>query len=165
MYAYSMAAAHHNLPHLTVLHYMVSNIDVTEEGWKHIDQLEDHVCELPNQEGIFYAHSILPTVLHYCQFYRIGEYGFQKRRLKKLLFDCNAPMMSIPPQNSSLLRYKNRDGEIIKLGKTASRRGTFMLCTIHMAINAMLEYYKQRMCTPETINRQTLVNLVSKEYY
>jgi peptidyl serine alpha-galactosyltransferase len=32
MFAYSMAAAHQQLPHLRVDHFMVSNIDVDEEG-------------------------------------------------------------------------------------------------------------------------------------
>lgn len=35
MFAYSLAAAHQQLPHLRVEHFMVSNIDVDEEGGCH----------------------------------------------------------------------------------------------------------------------------------
>jgi hypothetical protein len=166
MYAYSMAAAHEELPHLTVLHMMVSNIDMDEEGWVYIDKLQEDVCQPPDtQTQLFYAEHVLPTVLHFCQFYRIGEYGFQKRRLRKMMFECNAPLMAIPPANISTVRYKNRDGEIVKLGVKQSRRGTFMLCTIHYAINEMLLYYKSKMCPAEKINTKPSVNLVSKEFW
>eukprot|EP01033_Poteriospumella_lacustris_P015820 gene15820-11322_t len=166
MYAYSMAAAHEELPHLTVLHMMVSNIDMDEEGWVYIDKLQEDVCQPPDtQTKLFYAEHVLPTVLHFCQFYRIGEYGFQKRRLRKMMFECNAPLMAIPPANISTVRYKNRDGEIVKLGVKQSRRGTFMLCTIHYAINEMLLYYKSKMCPAEKINTKPSVNLVSKEFW
>lgn len=167
MYAYSMAAAHNELPHLTMLHLMVSNIDVDEEGWKHIDVLQDDVCQAPDADtGLFYpSQNAFPTVLHHCQFYRIGEFGFQKRRLRKQMFECNAPLMAQPPRNISEVRYKNRDGEIVKLGVRGSRRGTFMLCTIHYAINAMLRYYKEKMCAPDKMNLTPSVNLVSKEFW
>lgn len=39
MYAYSMAAAHQELPHLTLMNYMISNTDMDEEGWPFIDAL------------------------------------------------------------------------------------------------------------------------------
>lgn len=111
MYAYSMAAAHQNLPHLTMMSYMVSNIDMDEEGWKYIDVFQDNVCEEP-VDGIFYPGQSLPTVLHYCQFYRSGEFGFQKRRIRKQLFDCDKPMMAHLPMDLGKNRYKNRDGEV-----------------------------------------------------
>ena len=111
MYAYSMAAAHQNLPHWTMLNHMVSNIDMDEEGWKYIDVFGDNVCEEP-LDGIFYPQYVLPTVLHYCQFYRSGEFGFQKRRIRKSLFDCDQPMMAHLPKDLGKNRYKNRDGEV-----------------------------------------------------
>eukprot|EP01031_Cornospumella_fuschlensis_P026522 gene26523-32051_t len=43
MYAYSMAAAHLQLPHFTLNSYMVSNIN-DEEGWAHVDALGKKVC-------------------------------------------------------------------------------------------------------------------------
>lgn len=111
MYAYSMAAAHNNLPHYIMRHYMVSNIDMDEEGWSYIDALKDEVCEYP-VDGIYYPGKPLPNILHYCQFYRSGEFGFQKRRLRKTIFDCDKPLLAAIPTDQGLVRYKNRDGEV-----------------------------------------------------
>lgn len=111
MYAYSMAAAHEELPHYIVRHQMISNIEMDEEGWSYIDPLGDNVCD-PPVEGVYYPGHVLPNVLHYCQFYRSGEFGFQKRRIKKSLFDCDGPMMAAIPQDQGKIRYKNRDGDV-----------------------------------------------------
>jgi hypothetical protein len=72
MYAYSMAAADQDLPHITMQHHMVSNIDMSDEGWKWIDVLEDNVCQ-PSVQGKYYPGKPMPTFLHYCQFFRVGE--------------------------------------------------------------------------------------------
>jgi hypothetical protein len=111
MYAYSMAAAHTNLPHVTMLNYMVSNVDMDEEGWKYIDALEDDVCEEP-VNGVFYPGKPLPTVLHFCQFYRSAEIGFQKRRMRKAILECDKPLLTALPKSQGKNRYKNRDGEV-----------------------------------------------------
>ena len=111
MYAYSMAAAHTNLPHFTLHNLMVSNVHAGDEGWKWIDQLEDDVCE-PAVNGVYYPGKTLPAVLHFCQFYRAGEIGFQKRRIKKELFSCDQPMMMELPRDLGKVNYKNRDGEV-----------------------------------------------------
>jgi hypothetical protein len=121
MYAYSMAAADQRLPHVTMRHYMISNIDMDEEAWVYIDKLGENVCEAPNKPGVYYENSILPNILHYCQFYRVGELGFQKRRLKDKMFDCNFPLMAATPKNLGSLRYKNRDGEVNKTLRNISK--------------------------------------------
>ena len=72
MFAYSMAAAHQELPHLTLTNYMVSNTEMDEEGWDHVDKLGSNVCQPPTHEGIYFPGKLLPTVLHYCQFFRAG---------------------------------------------------------------------------------------------
>jgi hypothetical protein len=56
--------------------------------------------------------------------------------------------------------------QIIKLGKTEARRNAFMLCTVHRAINAMVEHYKSVMCPPGAfVNHNKSVNVVVKGYY
>lgn len=112
MYAYSMAAAHQNLPHVTLLNYMVSNTDADDEGWPHIDALGSDVCQPPDTNGIFYPGKVFPTVLHFCQFYRAGIFGFQKRRLQKFLFSCDYPILRELPIDLGNITYKNRDGEV-----------------------------------------------------
>jgi hypothetical protein len=112
MYAYSMAAAHEELPHFTAHHWMVSNTFANDEGWPWIDVLGDDVCQDP-VNGVFYPERPFPTLLHYCQFFRAGELGFQKRRIKKSIFACDSPMMAEPPRDLGKVTYKNRDGEVM----------------------------------------------------
>lgn len=66
MYAYSMAAAHEELPHLQMFNYMISSAVAGSEGWSHIDHLHD-VCMPPNNHNVFFPDKPLPTFLHYCQ--------------------------------------------------------------------------------------------------
>jgi hypothetical protein len=124
MFAYSMAAAHEALPHFTVMHYMVSNTDVDEEGWRWIDALGDDVCNPPIssnikeartgiQKSTYYPHKRMPTFVHYCQFFRAGEIGFHKRRLKNRILGCDFPLLLDPPNDLGKVKYKNRDGEVI----------------------------------------------------
>lgn len=80
MYAYSMAAAHENLPHLQLENYMVSNIDAGAEGWPLVSQLDD-AC-VPPVDGIYYPEVPLPNLVHYCQNYRAGDIGFAKRQVR-----------------------------------------------------------------------------------
>lgn len=171
MYAYSMAAAHENLPHLTMQHYMVSNTEAMDEGWPWVDALADKTCE-PAVQGppgaggqktfVYYPGRPLPTMLHYCQFFRVGEWGFQKRRVPKKLFECEGQLLGEIPRDIALTKYKNRDGEIIAIGQKYARRNSFMLCGIHSAINELLRDFKRRMCTgprADKINLNMTLNL------
>jgi len=120
MYAYSMAAAHTELPHFTMHNLMVSNTDADDEGWKWIDAFVDDVC-VPPTNGVFYPDHAMPSVLHYCQFYRAGEFGFQKRRIKKDLFSCDQPMMADLPRDLGTVNYKNRDGTVSRVIRVFSQ--------------------------------------------
>ena len=124
MYAYSMAAAHESLPHFSMSHYMISNTFANDEGWRWIDTLQDDICLPPTQTGIsdtgipmyrYYNSQPLPNLLHYCQFFRIGEIGFHKRRIKPEIFNCDFPLMLDPPIDIGKTDYKNRDGEVSTL--------------------------------------------------
>jgi hypothetical protein len=111
MYAYSMAGAHVELPHLRMDHYMVSNVDVgIGEGWKWVDELHD-VCE-PPVDGIYFPGKPLPTFLHYCQFFRSTEIGFQKRRVYKDIFSCEQDMLLEPPKDLGFATYMIRNGKV-----------------------------------------------------
>jgi hypothetical protein len=138
---------------------MVSNTHSPGEGWGWIDTMKEDVCT-PPVNGVYYPDKILPTFLHYCQFFRVGELGFQKRRIRKSIFDCDKPILQEPPMNLSSLRYKNRDGEIMKLGPQQSMRNAFMICVLHRSINAMVTDYKMKMCPDlKTINLQKSLNM------
>ena len=63
-----MAAAHVELPHITMEHFMISNPDMDDEGWRFIDALEDDVCQPPDPvTRLYYPKLPLPTFVHYCQ--------------------------------------------------------------------------------------------------
>lgn len=115
MYGYSMAAAHEELPHLTVDHHMVSEIDAYGEGWKWVDDLGDHVCELPNANGIYYPDRPLPTFVHYCQAYRIDDVGYGKRRIPHDIFSCTSPMLLEPKPDMVHSRSFIKDNKVFYL--------------------------------------------------
>ncbi len=111
MYAYSMAAAHEELPHLRMDHFMVSNIDAGGEGWPWVDALGDDVCQ-PPVDGIYYPTKPLPTFAHYCQFYRAEKIGYHKRRMPGDIFSCEKPLLVDIPPSLAFVDHKNRDGEV-----------------------------------------------------
>lgn len=111
MYAYSMAAAHEKLPHLQVDNYMVSNTDAGGEAWPHVDRLP-HVCVPPDEEGHFYAGLPMTTVVHYCQGYRAGDLGWQKRRVPHDIFSCESPMLMDTPADLAAATYQIKDGKV-----------------------------------------------------
>ena len=171
MYAYSMAAAHNELPHLQLDHFMVSNVDMDQgEGWQWVDALGDDVCAPPDEQGLFYPDMPLPTFVHYCQFFRAAEWGFHKRRVYGDIFSCHRPMLldpHLPYGNLSsadkripLVDFKDRDGEIVKMSRKQVRRSSFVLCVLHTALNAALLDYKTRMCHNDTnTNYEKSVNV------
>lgn len=106
-----MAAAHEKLPHLQVDNYMVSNTQAGGESWPHVDSLPQ-VCVPPDEDGHFYAGLPMTTVIHYCQNYRVGELGFQKRRVPHNIFSCESPMMVEPPTDLAAATYKVKSGQV-----------------------------------------------------
>ena len=49
---------------------------------------------------------------------------------------------------------------MIKINQRDARRGAFMLCTIHQAINAALLDYKSKVCDDKSkINYEKTINL------
>jgi hypothetical protein len=112
MYAYSMAAAHLDLPHQQFEHFMVSNTQAGGEGWPHIDRLPD-TCLPPDSQGIYFPGERLPTVIHYCQHFRTGEIAFGKRTANKQMFSCDAPMFVEPPANLSSTLYYWHNGKVL----------------------------------------------------
>ena len=120
MYAFSMAAAHEQLPHTLMRHLMVSNPIINkEEYWPYIDTLGDDIVAASAPihtlaDGLnyntFYPTLPMPVLIHFCGLYHIGEYGFEKRRVPEGLFTCEGPLFVDLPVNISHLRYKLTDG-------------------------------------------------------
>lgn len=91
---------------------MVSNTEVSPgEGWPWVDQLPD-VCLPPDDRGVYFPGRPLPTMMHYCQFFRAGELGFQKRRIPKKIFSCDHDMLLEPPADLGSLDYRVKEGKV-----------------------------------------------------
>jgi len=128
---------------------MVSNTDVGEdEGWGHVDKLGDDVCA-PPVKGDFFPGKVLPTFVHFCQWFRMGEFGFQKRRITNLKpFSCEGPMMQDIPRNINHAGYVTIDGKN-ETGWAPKKinRNAYAVCAIHQGINLAVVDFKKRMCT------------------
>lgn len=57
----------------------------------------------------------MSTVIHYCQNYRAGEFGWQKRRVPKNIFSCDSPMLLQPPSDLAEATYKVKSGKVNSL--------------------------------------------------
>mmetsp|Transcript_1914 Transcript_1914/g.3925 ORF Transcript_1914/g.3925 Transcript_1914/m.3925 type:complete len:303 (+) Transcript_1914:3-911(+) len=149
MYAYSMAAAHEKLPHLQMDNYMVSNVDSGGEGWAHVDALPQ-VCEPPSAAG-YYPGMPLPTVVHYCQGTKVGDFSFQKRRVPQDIFTCAHPLFLEVPASLGQEVYQGKKVVGGPAGRSVrhTKRNTMMLCTAYSALNAAMLDYKQRMCADD----------------
>ena len=144
MYAYSMAAAYENLPHLQLENWMVSNTDVHPgEGWPHVDALEDS-CVPPDTNGTLILDKICQQSCIFANFSERGDFGFQKRRVPKDIFSCEQRMFAEPYANlsSATYRIKNKVREDLK--PRQAKRHALALCVLHRSINAALSDYKAR---------------------
>lgn len=111
MYAYSMASAHEELPHLQLEHYMVSNVDSDPgEGWPWVDELPQ-VC-VPSVDSTFYPGQRVPTVAHFCQTYRVGDLAFTKRRVPNDIFTCEHPLFIDVPADVTKSDYFVKKNEV-----------------------------------------------------
>eukprot|EP00547_Thalassionema_nitzschioides_P008075 CAMPEP_0194224584 /NCGR_PEP_ID=MMETSP0156-20130528/37842_1 /TAXON_ID=33649 /ORGANISM="Thalassionema nitzschioides, Strain L26-B" /LENGTH=424 /DNA_ID=CAMNT_0038956227 /DNA_START=27 /DNA_END=1298 /DNA_ORIENTATION=+ len=91
MHAYSMSAAHLNLPHRLSKEFMVSEVG-GKEGFHFLDGISrGDACNAS------FPVKNLPLVLHYCQRYSLGRWFFNKYKLREDIFDCNAPLLRDPP--------------------------------------------------------------------
>jgi peptidyl serine alpha-galactosyltransferase len=151
MYAYSMAAAHEKLPHLRMDHFMVSNTNAGGEGWPWVDVLDD-ACMPPDENGIYYPGQPLPTVVHFCQNYRVGDLQFAKRKMSKTAFSCDHPMLVEPPKDLGHVRYRYKDQKKEELSVKQVKRNAYVLCVAYRSINAALKDYKERMCGSNVTN-------------
>jgi len=144
-----MAAAHVNLPHLQMEHYMVSNTDAGGEGWPLVDKLPD-ACEPPDDKGIYYPRLPMPTLLHFCQHFGAGGMGFYKGAHRDAYITCDAPPLPDVPADVGKIDFHkfdfNTQKDQFREGRK-NKRGAFALCILHKSINAALGYFKQKTCT------------------
>jgi len=96
MHAYSIAAAHLQLPHQLAKGFMISDVGAAhkEDAFSFLDNTSRaEAC------GAKIPPSQLPFVHHYCQRYAIGRWFFSKYKLPEDFFDCRAQLLKEPPLN------------------------------------------------------------------
>ena len=63
--------------------------------------------------GTYYDGLPMPTVVHYCQNFRAGELGFQKRRVPHNIFSCESPLLVDTPRDLAQAKYKIKSGKVM----------------------------------------------------
>lgn len=158
MYAFCIAAAHLELPFQLIESLMVSNTGSGGEGWPMVDKLpHENLCEIakkPNHEK-----DPVPSVIHLCQRYAVGEWFFSKRKMVKTFFECDSPLLEEPPSNIVLESDYQQfpKGARKDLDSKHSQREGFMVCGIIGALNAASRFFKAHHCNGG--NMETSMNL------
>jgi hypothetical protein len=143
MFAYSLAAAHLNLPHRVAKGFMVSEPVTPFEGWQVIDTIEpkQRICT-------DFPHNNLPHVLHYCQRYLLGKWMMLKSTFPRDFLSCHSPLLMEPPPSIVEKNYTiSPDGTRGLFRKPAHiRRNAFMLCTTIPGLNEAAIFFKNHNC-------------------
>lgn len=157
MYAYCIAAAHLELPYQLIDSLMISNTGAGGEGWPMVDKIpHEEACDFARHPD--HSKYAVPSVIHLCQRYSVGDWFFGKRKMTKDFFECESPLMEEPPSNVVVESdYKFPPGGTRKEidTKTAQREG-FMVCTITSALNEAAVFYKKNHCNGEGNMEKTL---------
>lgn len=164
MFAYSLAAAHLELPHQLAQSFMVS--DWKEPGLelvtKNADVQTEQMCRNVPKET-------KPHVLHYCQRLALGKFIMSKHRLPDDFVgqqvSCAKPLLMEPPDNAAKKydyfvdvatgkRHDIRDQANGLKGQDKVNQAAFMLCEEMQAFNRGATYFKQHHCKAEEANFQ-----------
>jgi len=154
MYAYCIAAAHLELPHMLIDSLMVSSAGVGGEGWKFVKDIPaGEVCEFAaSSSNPNHGVHPVPSVIHYCQHYAVDRYSWGKRRVPHGIFTCGHPLLVEPPGDLGSGRYlsmiPNGRGEGQRKGMTAEKEKmeAFMVCALTRATNDAMVYFKTNHC-------------------
>ncbi|CAK0910140.1 unnamed protein product [Prorocentrum cordatum] len=158
MYAYVYAAVHHNVKHVMLENYMVSNVDMGVEGggeaWKFVDALESMSCHNPEKalEG-----RKRPGFVHAAGHYKACTKGdqigydaggcpedgsdlwnFHKGHVPSTILSCNEPLLMPPPDD-----FFNVQAAAHNL---RSKRTAFMICHLTFMVNRAALDYKNKFC-------------------
>jgi len=109
----------------------------------------------------------LPTILHYCQRYMLGNFFFSKYRVKKNILDCTTPLFQapvsakdfvvdasffnvVPPPANAKQTIKVEPRQPVT--PSLALREAFVLCHVLRLFNDMLRVYKQGVCANPNFN-------------
>jgi hypothetical protein len=170
MYAFCIAAAHLGLRHQLIDSLMVSNTEVTGgEGWPLIDKIpNDEMCSFARE--IDTSRYAVPSVVHLCQRYAVGDkWFFGKRKFPTDFFDCSRPLLQEPPDNlGTLADFKQPPNapQPKPLTSKQTNREAFMVCFLTRVVNDAATFYKQQSCPDGTANLSKSIKMVElfREY-
>ena len=160
MYAFSIASAHLELPHQLVGSLMISDTNTDGgEGWKWIDALPaDNICDFAlNKMSDDMSQTILPSVLHFCQRYGVGDKAFfAKKKVPKDFFSCGSPLIEEPSMDIGSGKYLYRKppflDTIVKYSATEEKREAFVICSMTGFLNQAALFFKRKHCDGIKIN-------------
>lgn len=150
MHAYSIAAAHLQLPHQLAKGFMVSDVSSLNpgEGFGFLENVtRSDACSpgLPEEQ--------LPLVLHYCQRYSLGRWFFSKYKLREDFFECEAPLLREPPLNVGEIYDWNDFPNGVERGDFSKPKMQhhivlhgWMMCAILFALNEVAIDIKKKHC-------------------
>jgi len=166
MYGYAMAAAHLNIIHTRLDHFMVSDTgsrDGGGEAWKWANPSKWDPCkgQLTTEDG-----KQMPTFLHLCQNIYLEEpnidesWMFHKGHVPPNILQCDLPILKTPPSTHlqhQLALPENKDKTNYK-----KHRAAWLHCMIFPSLNNALVEYKQQFC-PAGFNTKKQFKLIHND--
>lgn len=166
MYAYCLGAAHHELPHDRLDHFMISNHRADGEAWEFIDKLEQRSGHNPCLGSHHPPQdAALPLLVHYPgEVIPIidparGGWKFHKKHMPHNIYDCkakvpgwtsddgNGPITTTPEQI-----WRSATGPNSKCSNkhrpTDCKRQAWVACQVHKTIQESILHYKAKYCKP-----------------
>lgn len=159
MYAFCIAAAHLELPFQLIDSLMISNVGAGGEGWPMIDELpHEDLCEFAKKPK--HEEHPIPSLIHLCQRYSVGDWFFSKRKMPQNFFECEQPLLEEPPSNVVLeSNYKHPPGGARKdIDTKQAQREGFVVCGVIGAVNDAGRYFKSHHCQNGNLALETNLN-------
>eukprot|EP00037_Helgoeca_nana_P025172 m.271785 g.271785 ORF g.271785 m.271785 type:complete len:539 (-) comp26878_c2_seq3:2097-3713(-) len=153
MWSYSMAAAHHNLPHTQIETFMVSNPWGSDEGFPYVlDAIKKNpTMSCHNPPVVTDAPS--PTLLHFCQNIHMKDgrgrtWMYHKGHVPEHILECHVPLLKPPP-----------DDFIATQTTDTGKRVAWNICQLYVHVNEMAMAYRAKYCVGQPINTSKVVFL------
>lgn len=168
MYAFSIASAHLELPHQLVGSLMISDASIDDgEGWKFIDDLPAmDICDFAMNGMDTNSQHTMPSVLHFCQRYGVGDKNFfAKKKVPTDFFSCESPLLEEPAMDIGSGKYLYRKPPFlettVKFSATIEKREAFVICRMTGFLNEAALFYKSKHCngSEDKINIKKEINL------
>ena len=162
MHAYSIAAAHLQLPHQLAKGFMLSDVTAHhQEAFGFLDNVtRQDACGGAN---INIPVDKLPLVMHYCQRYALGRWFFSKYKLREDFFDCDTPLLREPPTNVGTIYdwYIFPNGVEMKDYHKPDQhhnivKNGWMLCVVLFSLNEVAIQIKTKHCDAAANFQKTL---------